>query len=318
MKILALTWTTFDCEKKMMINARGDLVCPAIDGLTNEFLKLGHQVVYVNVFAEHIMPSEKDLNCLGMISGLPFHLWKDIKNKNFDIIWHAVKDPTPPAALPYFAKIMEELDSNIPVLNHVESLKDHTKRKYISLMREKNVGAIILDDYKVWLKEDGTIDYANKCFPASQGCYVSKDYHAIRLANTNSQRTNLNNDGITLKYHNTSKYPGAKPGMRSFFRVPYAAGQCLEGWKYYCPESVLCPKSGAAVEKVPYKIAEMSAGTISAAMNELGVDIAHIEGVEAGFTVEIFDVNVFPSSSGASLQPMSARIAKRIEQVYDI
>jgi hypothetical protein len=53
-------------------------------------------------------------------------------------------------------------------------------------------------------------------------------------------------------------------------------------------------------------------------MKELGVDIAHIEGVPAGFTVEVFDVNVFPSSHGASLQPMSQKIARRIEQVYAI
>jgi len=319
LRILALTWPTFDCDKKMMINARGDLVCPAIDGLTNELIKLGHQIVYVNVFAEHIMPSEKDLSCLGMISGLKFHLWKDIKNKDFDIIWHAVKDPTPPAALFHFEKIMKELNPNIPVLNNIESLQDHTKRKYIKVLRKKNVGAIILDDYTDWLDSNGNIDYINKCFPASQGCYVSKDYKAIRLSDRNSQRTNLNKDGITLKYHNTAKYTNfTKPGMRTFFRVPYAAGKCLEGWKYYCPENILCPKSGAAVEKERFNIPQMSAGTISAAMGELGIDIAHIEGVQAGFTVEIFDVNPFPSSAGATLQPMAALMAKRIEQVYSI
>lgn len=319
LKILALTWTTFDNETELMINARRDLICPAVDGLTNELLNLGHTVIYVNVFAEYKKDiPKKDLDCPAMISGLKYYLWQDIKTRDFDLIWHCVKDPTPPQALPYFKKIMEELDPKIPVLNDVEKLKDHTKRKYITLMRKKNVGAIILDDYTDWLKADGTIDFANKCHPVSQGCYVSLDYHAIRLANTNSQRTNLNQDGITLKYHNTSKYPGAKPGVRSFFRVPYAAGKCLQGWKYYCPENILCPKSGAAVEKVPYSIPEMTAGTVSAAMNELGVDIAHIEGVEAGFTCEIFDINPFPSSSGATLTPMSIQMAKRIEQVYDI
>jgi hypothetical protein len=100
--------------------------------------------------------------------------------------------------------------------------------------------------------------------------------------------------------------------------VPYAAGQCLEGFKYWCPENILCPKSGAAVKKEPYKIGEMSAGTISACMKELGVDIAHIEGVEAGFTCEIFDCNPFPSSAGATLQPMAAKMAKRVEVVYNV
>lgn len=322
MRILALTWPTFDDEERMMINARGDLVCPAIDGLTNEFLNLGHTVVYVNLFAEHRTLSEKDLACPAMLSGLPFYLWKDIKNKDFDIVWHACKDPTPEVALPYYERVMKELDPNIPVLNNVEKLKDHNKRKYISLLRQKNVGAIILEDELApFLNAQGVLDYNGKCFPPSQACYVTKDYHAIRLPLTNSNRRNFlfsPEGGITLKYHNTAKYASAEPGFRTFFRVPYAAGKCLEGIKYFCPEDVLCPKSGAAVKREPFVIPDMSGGTIAACMKELGVDLAHIEGVEAGFAVEIFDCNPFPSSHGASLQPMSSRIAKRIEQVYSI
>lgn len=322
LRILALTWPTFDDEKRMMINARGDLVCPAIDGLTNELINLGHTVIYVNVFAEYIMPSEHDLKCLAMISGLPFHLWKDIKNKDFDLIWHACKDPTPEMALPYFKKIMDELNQKIPVLNNVEKLKDHTKRKYVTLLREKNVGAIILkDELKPFLNEEGKLDYQHKCFPPSQACYVTKDYYAIRLPLTNSNRRYglfTPEGGITLKYQNTAKYPNAKKGLRNFFRVPYAAGKCLEGTMYYCPADVLCPKSGAAVIRESFSIPDMSAGTISAAMKELGVDIAHIEGVPAGFTIEIFDCNTFPSSAGETLTPFSQKIARRIEQVYNV
>jgi hypothetical protein len=109
-----------------------------------------------------------------------------------------------------------------------------------------------------------------------------------------------------------------KNGLRTFFRVPYAAGKCLEGFKYYCPPEILCPKSGAAVEKEPFTIGDMTGGTIAACMEELGVNLAHLEGVEAGFTVEIFDVNPFPSSAGASLTPLSEQIVKRMEQVYEI
>lgn len=308
MRILALTWPTFDNEKDLMINQRGDLLCPAIDGLTNELLKLGHQVVYVNLMAEERELSEKEWACLGFISGLPFHKWDDIRNRDFDIVWSAIKDPTPPQCLPHYVRIIEQL-SGIPIINDARKLADHTKTKYIKVLREKNVGAIILDNYE--------FDYHN-CHPPSNGCYVSKDLYAIRLSNKNSQRTTLVQDGITLRYQNTAKFVGAKPGLRSFFRVPYAAGQCLEGTMYYCPEDILCPKSGAAVERVPYSIPQMTAGTVSAGMKELGVDIAHIEGVVAGFTVEIFDVNPFPSSAGATLQPMAEKMAKRIEMVYDL
>ncbi len=320
MRILALTWTTRDNETELMINARRDLLCPAIDGFTNELLNLGHQVVYVNVFAEHVKLSEQDLRCPGMISGLPFYLWSEIKNKKFDVIWHAIKDPTPQLAIPYVEKIMQELDPNIPVLNNIKDLQNHTKRKYINLLRKKNVGCIILDDYKGWWNENGTVNLSN-AFPPSQGCYVSKDYYAIRTSMQNSGRIKPLFDeegGITLKYHDTSKRPGAEPNLRTFVRVPFSAGKCLEGWKYFCPTNILCPKSGAAVKKIPYSFPDMTAGTISAAMKELGVDLAHIEAVEAGFSIEIFDVNPFPSSHGASLQPMAKKMAKRLEQVYDI
>jgi hypothetical protein len=322
LRILALTWTTFDNETELMINQRGDLICPAADGLTNELLNLGHQVVYVNVAAEHLKCTEKQLSAKAMISGLPYMLWKDVKSRDWDIIWHCIKDPTPTIAIPYIEKIMAELDPKIPVWNNIKFMKDHLKRKYISLMRKKNVGAIILEDeMKPFLNEAGKLDYQNLCFPPSQSCYVTKDYYAIRLSNMNSGRIYplfSPEGGVTLRYHNTAKYPNAEPGLRTFFRIPYAAGKCLEGWEYYCPEAVLCPKSGAAVKKIPFSISDMTAGTVSACMQELGVDLAHVEGIKAGFGYELFDCNIFPSSSGDSLTPLSRRMAQRLEQVYAI
>jgi len=303
-----------------MINQRGDLLCPAIDGLTNELLKLGHQVLYINLFSEYRELTDKEKNCIGMISGLSFHKWEYVRNRKFDLIWCAIKDPTPKQCLPYLEKVLAEVvaeNPNTPILNDARKLADHTKNKYVGVMRSKNVGAILKTEEQVkhLRREDGTWDFT-KFHPASQGSYVSLDYETILLSDRNSQRTTLNEQYCVLKYHNTSKYPNAEPGLRTFFRVPYAAGQCMEGFKYWCPENILCPKSGAAVKKAPYSIAEMSAGTISACMKELGVDIAHIEGVEAGFTVEIFDVNPFPSSAGETLQPMAAKMARRIDQVY--
>jgi hypothetical protein len=314
MRILALTWTTFDDEKRLMINSRGDLICPAIDGLTNELLNLGHQIVYVNLFAEHQKCTEKELACPAHISGLPMHLWKDIKNKNFNIVWHAIKDPTPAQAIPYVERIMSELDPTIPILNDARKLADHTKRKYIQLLRDKNVGAIILPEDHLSISTDGKIDL-KKCHPSSQGAYISKDYYVIRLHTQNSQRVSnflSSEGGINLRYHRTDLTNTVHPGLRYFFRVPYAAGKCMEGMRYHCPADILAPKSGAAIHREPYSIPDMTAGTISAAMKELGVDIAHVEGVNAGFTVEIFDVNPFAQSAGDSFTPMSRKIAKRL------
>ncbi len=314
MRILALAWPT-DNMNQLMINGRRDLICPAIDGISNELLNEGHSVTYVNIAAEVIPYDKKDLKLPAFISGLPFYRWSQIKNKNFDIIWHAIKDPTPPEAIKPVNKIMKELDPSIPVLNSVAYISNHTKIKYISLLREKGVGAIILDDYKKFLKENGDID-ENQCFPSCQGALVSLDKYAIRLHNTNNARSNLNKDGITLKYQNN--VGTIRTNLRSYFRIPYAAGKCLQGTRYFFPPEILCPKTGQAIKLEDYSIPDMTAGTISAAMEQLGVQIAHIEGINAGFTVEIFDVNPFPSSSGISLTPMSKQIAKRITQVFDI
>ena len=314
MRILALTWPT-DNKNQLMINRRRDLICPAIDGITNELLSEGHSVLYVNIAAEVFSYDEKELKLLSFISGLPFYRWSNIKNKKFDIIWHAIKDPTPPEAIKPVKKIMKELDSSIPVLNSISYISTHTKRKYISLLREKGVGAIILDNYKKFLKENGDID-EKKCFPSCQAALVSLDKYAIRLHNTNNARINLNADGITLRYQNN--VGTIKKNLRSYFRVPYASGKCLPGTRYFFPPEILCPKTGQSVESEEYSIPNMTAGTISAAMEQIGVNIAHIEGINAGFTVEIFDINPFPSSSGRTLTPMSKKIAKRITQIYNI
>ncbi len=314
MRILVLLWPT-DGKEQLIINKRRDLICPAIDGISKEILSLGTQVVYVNVAAEKYNFPEKELKVPAFISGLPLYKWENIKNKQFDLIWHAIKDPTPVMAIKYVERIMQQLDPNIPVLNPISKIKDHTKRNYISLMRKKGVGAIILDDYKIFLKDNGEID-TSKCFPSCQGALVSLDKYAVRLHNTNNNRTTLNKDGITLRYHNN--VGTIRKNLRSYFRIPYAAGKCLPGTRYFFPPEILCPKTGQAIETEEYSIPDMTAGTVSAAMEQLGVHIAHIEGVNAGFTIEIFDLNSFPSSSGRTFTPMSKKIAKRIMQVYDI
>jgi len=322
MRILALAWPTTSDGKTLMINKRKDLICPAIDGIIDELLRLGHSVIYVNVARELYNYNEQDLKCPSFISGLPFFRWSDIKNKKFDIIWHAIQDPTPALAIECVDKIMKEMDPSIPILNPVCHIKTHTKKKYLIELTKKFggssrcVGVPIYDEYTGFLNGKKQIDNS-KCFPASNGAFVSKDKTAIRVYNTNNHTGNLNTGGITLRYRDTLNK--IKKGYRSFFRVPYAMGKCLPGKMYFCPKEVLCPKSGSAVSSVPYEIETTPAATIGAALTQIGVHIAHIEGVPIGtISVEIFDVNPFPSSYGKTLTPMSKKIANRLTQVFDI
>ncbi len=319
MRVLALMWPT-DAREELMINRRRDLIVPAIDGITNELLNLGHTVVYVNVAAEEYTYASTDLSLLSYISGLQFKLWADIRNRQFDVVWHAIKDPTPPAAIPHVERIMADLPE-VPVLNPVSQLRSHTKRKYLNALGAKHVGVPLFDEYAGFLNEQGKLD-PNKCWPPSSGAHVSKDKTAVRLHATNNARSNLNDDGVTLRYRDNTGV--IREGFRSYFRIPFAAGKCLPGSRYFFHPSVLCPKTGHAVSREDYCVPDMRGGTIAAAMNELGVQIAHLEGLDTGIldsnvnVIEIFDVNPFPTSSGASLTPMSVRIAKRLEQVYDI
>ena len=322
MRILALTWPTTSNGKTLMLNKRKDLLCPAVDGIFDELLRIGHSVICVNVAMEIYNYNEQELQCPGFISGLPFFKWKDIKNKKFDIIYHAIQDPSPKEAVEPINNIMKELDNDIPVLNPVSHLKTHTKRKYLTELTKdfggssRRVGTFIYDEYKDFFDDKGKLD-ASKCFPPSNGAWLSKDKKAIRVYNTNNHKGNLNTDGITLHYRDTSNKE--KKGYRSFFRVPYAVGKCLPGYMYHCPIDVLCPKSGSAKKIEHFEIESTPAGTIAAALTKIGVHVAHLEGVKIGTaSVELFDVNPFPSSYGSSLTPMSKLIAKRITQVYDI
>ncbi len=322
MRILVLTWPTTNDGKTLMLNKRKDLICPAIDGINDELLKIGHSVICVNVARQIYKYDKQDLQCPGFISGLPFYKWKEIKNKKFDIIWHAVQDPTPKSAIEPINQIMKELDNNIPVLNPISHIQTHTKRKYLTELTKdfggssRRVGTFIYDEYTDFLDEKGKLDQS-KCFKPSNGAWVSKDKQAIRVYNTNNHLGNLNSNGITLKYRDTADK--IKKGYRNFFRIPYAMGKCLPGKIYYCPNDILCPKSGSATISKSFEIETTPASTIGATLTQIGVHLAHIEGVMIGtISVEIFDVNPFPSSYGKSLTPMSKEIAKRITQVFDI
>ena len=130
MRTLAFLWPT-DGKEQLMINNRRDLICPAIDGISNELLSLGVQVIYVNLAAEEYNFPEEELKVPAFILGLPLYRWKNIKNKKFDLIWHAIKDPTPSKVKKHIKNIMKQLDPFIPILNPVSQIKKHTKKKYI-------------------------------------------------------------------------------------------------------------------------------------------------------------------------------------------
>lgn len=316
MRILSLMWPT-NGREELMINSRRDMLCPATDGLVDELLNLGHQVVCINIAAEEYDFTVADLACPTMLAGLPCLRWKDVKRKDFDVVWHNIKDPTPPKAIEHVNRITAEFEG-VPIWNDVNHLRTHTKQKYISTLFPLGCAVPIQDNYTQWLGPDGRVD-PQKCFPPGAGAYVSLDKAAIRLHLSNNDRS-LNmfhrDGGITLRYFDNEGM--FHPGLRSFFRVPYAAGKCLEGTRYHCPAEILCPKSGHAKIAEPFSMPAEIGAKAAVGLASIGVTLAHLEGINVRDASYLFDVNPFPSSFGVSLTPMSVKIAKRLEQVYDV
>ena len=301
-----------------MINARRDLLCPAIDGIVDELLKRGHSVICVNLAAEVAEYSASELALPGFVSGVPYFRWSDVRNRNFDLVWHAIKDPTPGAAVRVVSRVMKDLHPDVRVLNPVAKLRNHVKQNYLPVLQDKGVGAPILESYSAMEDENGVFDPA-KCHPPQNGAYVSLDLFAIRVPQKNCDRRSLrmSEEGVTLKYFDNAGL--RESGMRTFVRFPFAAGKCLPGFRYYCPEMILTPKSGNAARIEEYVVSVDQGGKISGAMHQLGVDIAHIEAVDFhNGGICVFDVNPFPSSSGRTLTPLSSAIAERLTHVFDL
>ena len=284
MNILMLVWPPIE-----FLNHNKTCIHLALDKIVQLLIGSGHKVQYLCLY------NHPDQHVRYCVSGLFNSSLNNIVQP--DIIWHAVPDPAPIEAI----KAIHDLpiDANY-IINNVASIIDHTKHKYLPLLADAGVGAAILSNY-VWA---GAV-------PGGHGTRVSLDKKAVLCYSQNNWR-NLERHNITLSYRDNSSN-----GLRSFFRVPYAFGKCLTGFKYYCDASILYPKSGNAKNVQQYDIPEPYSTTIATVMGKLGVDIAHLEGLHpTPESIEIFDVNTFPSSEGSTLTPMSKEIVKRLVEVF--
>jgi hypothetical protein len=101
--------------------------------------------------------------------------------------------------------------------------------------------------------------------------------------------------------------------MFSHFRLGYCFGQCVPGWMYFNPEPIY--KGGVAKGKQAYKLPEEFHAPIKASMDELGVDVAHIEGcITLDKKLVLFDINPYPTASGHTLIVITEACAAIIEK----
>lgn len=308
MRVLVLVWPA-DNQGRLAFDRSQGTVLLAIDRIVQELVRLGHSVTYVNA----AVSGEQVRQLVAKGSRLPLLPWSTVTERRFDGIWHAIRDPTPRAAFDAVANIMRDLSAEIPVWNSVTYLQKHSKAKYLPLLARHGIGVDLLECYPAMEDTNGVLDIG-KCWAPQNAAYVSHDKQAVRVYAMNNDRSSLQRFGVTLRYIDNAGL--LQPGFRTFFRIPFALGKTLPGSFYYCPEKFLTPKSGSASRVVPFNIPEPSAGKVSMVMHDLGVDIAHLEGLhDAWGRIRLFDINPFPSSSGTSLTPMSVHIARRLSEL---
>lgn len=312
MRILVLTWPT-NAAERLMTNARRDLLCPAADGIVAALLDDQHELVAVNAAADWLEADQAWLELPCWNSGVRLVRWSAVRNRRFDLVWHCVKVPPPAAAVEAVQQITREVVPPTRVLNPIDRMVGCGKYGYLPLLEEFHLGAQVLVGYPPMEDAAGRVD-PGKCFPSCNGALVSLDKRAIR-APTHEGRLGLSDPrgGVTMRYYDTEDL--REPGLRTFFRVPFAVGKALPGCLYYCPSSILAPKSGNALRWEPFELIEPVSQKVTAAMHRLGVDLAHLEGTDTrDGGVHLFDINPFPTSTGRTLSSMARAMARRITQ----
>jgi hypothetical protein len=289
MRILAIVAPYAGTPQAIHLNARGDIVMIAPDRIVDYLLERGHQVVYCLVTGE-------ECPRLACCSGLPLYTESDIKNWEFDLIWHCVKDPTPSQFVPEIRRITARVPRSVPIINNTEFVQHWTKPYYYAAFAAKEIRV-------PKILPEGT--------PVATA--PGKPPRALRVSDRNNDRER--GKELTVEF-----IDNVKDGSRSFFRVPYCAGKVLPGTRYIFPADAYVAKTGGAIYREPYRVPLQFAIKVATVLTECGIGIAHIEGFPRhdGGVAAVFDVNPFPLSDGATFDPMSKLIAQRLEHVYSI
>lgn len=71
-------------------------------------------------------------------------------------------------------------------------------------------------------------------------------------------------------------------------------------------------KSGNCEHKFPYSLPPKYADIVARAVQEMGIDFAHVEGCFRNENLRIFDINPYPTSNGSTLIKMTEDIVSVI------
>ena len=285
MKILSICLPTFNGEAHYDIkNAHFFL---ATDELNRLLISLGANVDVVSFY----QPVDKPL----MNSKLNMLSPGEVNPNNYDLIIHMFRDPTPPIVL----LKLQELgwnNLNVRILNNAFLLSNHTKKSYMKILCNHNLG---IRSYE--LSELPKLKWESSIFDAS----IDTTHKYIKVNARNNDR--MFNDYVISDYIDNNSGQ-----IRSFFRVGYCLGRCCSGWLHMTTADNFILKSGNTRHHVPFMMPTIDSNRVVAAMAELNIDFAHIEGCYKHDELYIFDINTHPNSAGNTLTRISSEIATRI------
>ena len=285
MKLLTLCFPTFGKDNELHLSSRGQVVL-APDEFHRRLLELGWEVDVVALGLETRRPLFR--------SQLPLKRYRDVRLDDYDVFWHMFRDPTQPEVLAMLDALSPDYGGK-PVINRADRLANHCKDAYLPVFERRGVGASIVD---VQARDHAWINVGSE--------HVNADRTLVNSNACNNNRGDYPQRGsgrVVTRY-----LDNAREGRRSIVRFGYAFGQGFAGFQFYCPDSVLCFKTGAAKLWEPYAVPEHLRPPIAKALQSSGCDVCHVEAIPFGDRIYVIDVNPYPTADGKTLTSIT-RIA---------
>lgn len=297
--LLVLCFPTFGKNNEIHLNSKNDHIVLAPDEFNKYFLEYNLDFDIVSLI-------DKKLDLPLMNSKIIPKLIDEINISDYKFVWHMFRDPTQPEVLDKLKHI--DFSKNI-VINNVEYIKNLFKENYYKVLNKYNLAPKILDlDYNQirW-------NYENF------GTLISEDKKYICSYSYNNNRGDYIDREEKKKFIAEYIDNTDENGYRSFFRIGYAYNKFSSGWMYSGKSYSL--KSGNCDIKKKFSLNESIQAEISPAMQEIGVDVCHVEGLFKDNRVYIFDINPYPTSYGNTLstitEELSLIIINQIKEKYN-
>lgn len=278
MKLLTLCFPTFGKDNYIHLSSKGDIVL-APDEFHCCLLASGWEIDVVAI----------GLETDGRLfrSKLPLKRFQDVQLDEYDLFWHMFRDATQPEVL----RMLDQLNANYHdklVINRADRLAKHFKNEYLPVLERHGVGTTVVS---VNPKEHTWTNAGSEHINVDRTLVDSNAYN-----NNRGDYPQRGSGRVITRYIDNSK-----EGRRSIVRFGYAFGRGFEGFQFFCPDSTLCFKTGSASSWEAYSVPEHIRPAITAAMQELGCDVCHIEAIPVEDRLLVFDVNPYPTADGKTL-----------------